>query len=62
MVSIKITGLKRVQTNLRKLPTAINMKGNQYFMANQTRFTDKAKEIVKKVVYDVYTPKKYQRT
>jgi len=62
MIKIKVHGLKRVKRNLQSLPIAVKAKGKVYFKANEKRFSTKAKEIVKQVVYDTYKPHIYNRT
>ena len=62
MIKIKVTGLKRIKRNLRSLPSSVKMGGKVYFKANEKRFSTKAREIVKQVVYDTYKPAAYNRT
>jgi len=62
MIKIKVHGLKRIKRNLKNLPASVRTGGKVYFKANEKRFTTKAKEIVKQVVYDTYKPYAYTRT
>jgi len=62
MVQLKVRGLAELKAKLSSMESLVEGKGNTYFKAQETRFTEMAKSVVKAIVYDVYKPMEYERT